>query len=262
MAKLLTKETEQMLRDLATFVKTGIDNHLANENTTNAENLLQYNRLVRNIFDDTLESAFPLTVSKLDEDEWKEMVDAFLKNGKIQSQELWKMPFEFVQFVVKKKFGKKFKRPYLGELMYFEWAEIAVFNMPNQKLKPYSKEVDLRNDKIYVNPYLEFLINEYPVHKDLADEILRVDGSYGLIVFRDPDNLDVMFVETSLVTNYLFSYMMEKHINLSQAAKILMKDFKYPNKEELEEMLYNLFVKMQENGIILGAYKSRSKKKE
>ncbi|HYG53588.1 MAG TPA: putative DNA-binding domain-containing protein, partial [Flavobacteriales bacterium] len=94
--------------------------------------LHNYRRLVFNIIEDTLADAYPITRSMMDDEEWIDMVNAFFSKHNCQSTQLWRMPFELVEFVENHEYHTKIGRPYLLELLYFEWLEIEVYQSPDK----------------------------------------------------------------------------------------------------------------------------------
>ena len=124
MNELLYKETIIQQSRLAMYCRTG--DLLPIKGLT--DNRVQtYRRLVYNVIDDTLQSAFPLTYDLLTTEEWDEIVNLFFSNHACQSTSVWKMPFEFYQFIENSAGELKEKYKFLAELLLFEWTEIEIY---------------------------------------------------------------------------------------------------------------------------------------
>lgn len=166
-----------------------------------------YRRLVYNVVDDTLQSAFPLTHDLLSSEEWDSTVDKFFSSHSCQSYSIWKMPFEFYQFIEKNNVPLKEKYPFIEELLLFEWIEIEVYMMEDKVFPEAKNAGDWRNDVIAINPEFRLLQLSYPVHLKNPNEILEEErGEYYLLVFRERETGKVQFMNLS----FYFAWLIEK----------------------------------------------------
>jgi len=95
---LYSKETYKIEQSLAEWCRTGKNIDIKG---TKKEGLKQYRRLLRNNINNTMEQAFPIANEVLTEKEWDTLIDDFFANHKAQTNHVWKLPFEFYQFVQK-----------------------------------------------------------------------------------------------------------------------------------------------------------------
>src|ERR1700751_5369286 len=69
--------------------------------------LFQYRRLVFNIIQDSFESGYPISFKYLPTDVWDEMVNDFFAKHECQNYQIWKLPKEFLEFVIENKYATK-----------------------------------------------------------------------------------------------------------------------------------------------------------
>ena len=55
-------------------------------------------------------------------------------------------------------------KPFLDDLLYFEWMEIEVHTMPDRPFPDYVKEGNVLEDRLAFNPEYEIIRMDYPVH--------------------------------------------------------------------------------------------------
>jgi hypothetical protein len=171
-----------------------------------------YRRLVYNVIDDTLQTAFPLTKNLLTEELWDETVNQFFCNHACQSTSVWKMPYEFYQYIEKNDISLKEIYPFLTELLLFEWMEIELYMMEDMQFPEVQSFDDFENKAILFNPEFKLMRLTYPVHQKNPKEIIEEDKwEYFLLMFRDKLSGAIQFVNLSL----FFAWLVEK-IHASQ----------------------------------------------
>lgn len=153
---------------------------------TTPNRLPHYRKLVFNVIDDTLQTAYPLTFGLLTKPEWKELVNDFFGTHNCQSYQVWKMPYELYQYVLNNRLSIKQKYPQLLNLLLFEWMEIEVFMMEDIETPSFKTSGQLITDDLILNPEHFLLATEYPVHYKKAKEISAADKSiYYILIFRE-----------------------------------------------------------------------------
>lgn len=175
-----------------------------------------YRDLVRNVFQDSLESAFPLTraafvplASERAENAWAEMLEDFQRSGPKTSPQLWRMPEEFADFVESGDYAERYSAPWLSDLLAFEWLEIEVFMMEDGPLPPgvLAEPKESPRGRVVQNPDFRVLPLEYPVFRSLQPAELGEKGRFFLLVFRHRESCEVHFIllppEMVLVTEWL-----------------------------------------------------------
>ena len=126
---MLQPETFRYQSSLASYCRGG---HSREIKGINQNNVKQYRRLVYNVVDDMLQSAFPITYDFVDEDEWNYLVNDFFSSHSCQSPQAWYMPKEFYGYLEKAENPIAKKYPFLLELLWFEWLEVELFMMANK----------------------------------------------------------------------------------------------------------------------------------
>ena len=211
---LLKPETHNYQSQLADYCKTGVITEIEGANT---DRLHHYRRLTYNIIKSALSTAYPIAKKTLTDDEWIAMVDDYFANHKMNSPLVWKMPFEFYEFCQEKEYGEKFGKPYLNDLLYFEWIEIEVHTMEDKLIPLYVEEGDLLEDNLVITPEYELLSFDYPVHKFKGDELLDKKGSYFVLIFRKKSTGAVRFINLSAFLAYLLEVIAEGDKSLRSA---------------------------------------------
>ncbi len=246
---LLNEQTRNNMVKMATFVKTGV---LQKMEGVRQDRLHHYRRLVRNVFEDTLQKAFPITYQVLDVQQWKTLIDRFMAEHRAQTPYVWKMPFEFYQFVVTNDFASTWNRPYLDDLLYFEWIEIEVFTMPDAEVFEVRSEGDFLKEVVVINPEFRLIQLEFPVFKMPAEETLEHRGQYFLLAFRHRPSGVVKFVELNPLLAFVFQSMAEQPKTGNQMIAELCNQFEQMDAAYLKTILLPFFNDLFLQGAILG----------
>lgn len=213
---LLKEETHNIQSKLADYCKTGLEVTIEGA----VQNRLHhYRRLTYNIVKGALATAYPIAQKTLTDQEWVTMIDDYYANHKMQTPLVWKMPFEFYEFCIENKYSEKYNRPYLDELLYFEWIEIEIHTMEDRPIPIYKEEGDILKDRLIVTPEHELLAFEYPVHKFKGDELLDKKGHYFVLIFRKLDTGAVRFINLSSFFALTLQTITEEELNLDDAIK-------------------------------------------
>ncbi|HEY0611942.1 MAG TPA: DNA-binding domain-containing protein, partial [Chitinophaga sp.] len=111
----LNKDTRDYQSSLADYCRTGAYQAIPGVKT--AQHVSQYRRLVYNVVDDMLQSAYPLTKGLLKEEEWDELVQEFFSRHACQSPQVWYMPKELYEYIVQQEAHPLLtKYPFLHDL--------------------------------------------------------------------------------------------------------------------------------------------------
>ncbi len=247
---LLKAETYQHQSKLARYCRDG---NLVEISGTTPGRLPHYRRLVYNVVKDSLESAFPIVFSYITKDEWEEMVYQFFSEHACKTPQVWKLPLEFYEFAIAKKYDETYNIPFLNDLLYFEWMEIEVYMMPDIDYPHYKNEGDWFHDQIIVNPEHRLVKFNYPVHLNHPSKIKKeMKGDYFLLLFREKDSGKVQFINLSI----LFTFIIEKITDGKDKLESIMGDIIYffgINDERLLRIKITEFLtSLKEKGFIVG----------
>jgi hypothetical protein len=167
-----------------------------------------YRSLVYNVIDDALRSAYPLTQQLLTAAEWGKMTDGFISFHNCQSPQVWKLPSELYTYIKDRPDPLKEKYPQLLDLLYFEWEEIALFMMEDEKPLPFTQKGDLLKNCLVLNPEYRILRLSFPVHLKVARDITIDDkGDYHVLLFRELNSGKINFMALSAFYTWLIEYL-------------------------------------------------------
>lgn len=223
---------QQLANQFTHYLRTGdLPKHLK-INPARAEVYLE---LFRNNIEDTLKRAYPLTLHLLNEAQWNEIVDAFLREEDSTSPYIWRMPQAFAEFVRKNSWQDRLNIPYLADLVDFEWLEIELFMMPDHPKKAFSRQGDLLNDILYFNPESVVVSYDYPVFEKKKLPRAMQKGTYFLLAFRKPETGQVRFISLSSFFMAVISLLKEKKLTGKKVLIKAAKLFKFDEKQILPQ---------------------------
>jgi len=233
----LKSDTAQLQSQLARYCRDGEEVEL---NGAVSSRLHHYRRLTRNIMEDSLATAYPLTKQLLPGKKWNKLVDHFFSDHDAQSYQVWQMPKEFVEFALHQNKVELKKYPFLKDLLGLEWKEVEYFCLEDRAF-PIKKA----EHEIGVNPEHEILQLEWPVHKANALHITAdKKGEFYVLIFREPKDKKVIFFELSLI-HVAFIELLKSHdgnkeeslLELCTLTGIDNKDFLSEKMEDFIESL-------------------------
>lgn len=191
----LNIQTKEVQSKLANYCRTGL---IADIPGANPDHIKHYRRLVFNIINDSLQSAYPLTLKLLPEQEWEDLVNEFFTNHPCQSPQVWWMPREFYEYIVENNHPIISKYPFLPNLLEMEWLEVELFMMEDISVN-YKKSEQLITDEILLNPEHRLVRFDFPVHLKKASDInTSHKGDYFLVMHREPETGKVLFMDISV----------------------------------------------------------------
>ena len=216
------------------------------------DRLHNYRRLVFNIIEDTLQSAYPITHTLLTEEEWIQLVNDFFSRHNCTSTQLWRMPYELVEFVEKEEYHLKLCKPYLVELLYFEWLEIEIYQDEDKPHENFITEGDVMLDVPVINPDHKLLQLTYPVHKKNHKELEDNKGNYFVLIYRHRSNFTVNFLELSPFLALVFDHLLKAKTSIKNTLLTVGKNNGI-NEEEMLLQHGKIFAEqLQDHTLILG----------
>jgi len=248
----LHKETKEIQEGLGEYCRTGKDPDLPG---ITPGRLTHYHRLVQNVVKDTLDTAFPITLSALGEDAWRLLVEDFFATGLPQSPQVWKLPYEFYRYHAEQKTGTRIQREYLDDLLLFEWMEIEVHTMPDREYPEYREKGNLFLDRLAFNPEHEIVQLNYPIHTHPVHEAREKKGDYFALLYRLPDSGNVQFLALSPLNTYIFSRLLEAELPLDEIKGEFARLAGIESRVYLDEVLAKFFQDLMDRKLILGFLK-------
>ena len=209
----LRKETIAIQEELGEYCRTGQERELPG---ITPGRIHHYRRLISNVVNDTLHTAFPITVAALGESQWEELVQDFFTEGIPQTPQVWKLPFEFYEYHAGRETGKRMDLPFLDDLLYFEWMEIEIHTMPDRPYPQFVSEGDLFQDRLAFNPEYEIVQLEYPIHTHPVSEAIHMKGDHFALLYRLPESGHVQFLGLSALNVYIITRLQEEKVALNE----------------------------------------------
>jgi len=234
----LDSSTYQAQSSLAAFCRGGSLPLLPD---INENHVLQYKRLIKNIFHDTLSSAYPLTCDMLPSNDWNDLVNQFMLHHACSNPQVWYMPVELYEYVRDNDLPLKKKYLHLLELMQLEWLELEVYMMEDEEQNGvFSDKSDFRKKEICLNTETRIAAFEYPVHLKNARYISHTDkGNYFVSLHRHPESGKVLFVDLKLAHVQLLKHLID---NDSANYTAMLNVFMLHAPQDKAEQALNIFL--------------------
>ena len=239
---LLKQNTGAAQSALANYCRTGI---LQDIPGVDDERVRDYRRLVFNIINDSLASAYPLTRNLLSQEEWDGLAHEFFADHPCQSPQVWTMPKEFYEYIVEANHQLLVKYPFLQDLLWMEWIEIELYMMEDRQVQYQERDI-FGNGKLVLNPEYRLIALNYPVHLKQASLIQPDDkGNYYLVMHREPASGKVHFTGLSPFFTRMVEHLANYSVGIDELIKVTAKDFGLPE----EKMVYENSIKFIENAL-------------
>lgn len=248
---MLKSETHKIQSALAEYTRSG---KITSIEGVNQERLPHYRRLVFNVIFDTLTTAYPIT-RKLLGTKWKQVVEGFFTNHSCVNHQVWRMPFEFIEYF--KDNEPELIRTYnfLLDLLLFEWVEIEVYSEKDILLPEFNRSKEWTNAPIAINPHYRIVELDYPVFTKDYISMNQQKGNYYLLVVRNLDTYKVQFVKLSPLFVMAIQNLVTYKYNLLLSLKEAMATFSEMPVEELIEKSNNTVDSLFRCGLFLGNLK-------
>jgi hypothetical protein len=214
-----------------------------------------YRRLVYNVIRDTMDRAFPIAASALWEETWEELVQEFFSKGLPQTPQVWKLPYEFYNYHLLHETGIRIQKPWLEDLLYFEWMEIEIHTMPDKAYPEYQSHGNMFVDRLALNPEFEMIRLNYPVHMFPAHEAAEKKGDYFVLIFRVPETGNVNFLNLSAIHTYILARLMEENLPLNDLKGDIAQTAGIESIKYLDDALEKFIGDLMDKKLILGYLK-------
>jgi len=252
---LLSEITRNQQSQFALYCKTDRDQNLIG---TTPGRIHHYRRLIYNIVDESLRTAYPLTYNLLDKNHWNMLVSTFIANHKFRTPILWRMPEEFKNYLMANEKALAENFPFIWDLLEFEWKEIEVYMMEDNEAAKYFSGGSFEDDKIIFNPDFQILKLSYPVHTKNAKQITDKDlGERFVLIFRKKDNGEVIFVDLSLFHIWLISELIASRNRLEDLLVSASVIFNIEDVSQIKQNALSFLNEMKERQFILGFTKRK-----
>ncbi|GIV29849.1 MAG: hypothetical protein KatS3mg028_0915 [Bacteroidia bacterium] len=244
----LNKDTHIQQSLLAEYTRTGDVSLLPQLKGTKEKGIRYYRHLIFNIIWDGVSNAYPITTDFFGEEKMKDIVNDFFRHHRCQTFQVWQMPLEFKDYLIQHRNDLIHQYPFLPDLLLFEWMEIEIFMMPDEELPAYSGKGNILKDKLILNPEMQILNLQYPVHiyhPKKIQENLR--GNYFVLMHRHPEDKDVLFSDISELSVKVLQHLFDQPMSFSELCSQLNIE-----SSALKTELRKFLVKGMESKFILG----------
>ncbi|MEO8762164.1 MAG: putative DNA-binding domain-containing protein [Bacteroidia bacterium] len=246
---LLQNNTKTIQSKLADYCRTG---ELTLTTEVNQKHVRHYRRLVYNIIDDMLQSAFPIFYEFADTEMWDEIVNTFFSTHACQTPHVWKVPGEFYQYACDKNLKEKYDLPFLDDLLLFEWIELDIHTMKDEEFPAFKIDGNWNEDVLVVNPEYRILSVKYPVHTTAPINIKKEnEGQYFILMYREPKKGSVQFLDIS-VLYALTIEKIEEEKSIAEITDELQAIFSFEDKVFAQEQVINFCKDLQLKDFVLG----------
>ena len=246
---MLLNETIKIQNSVAEYCKTGIEKDIPG---VTPDRLHHYRRLIYNIVDDTMETAFPVTKQWLTQEEWDILISDFLNLHPAQTPQVWKLPFEFYLFAKQNNYASKFNKKALNDLLYFEWLEIEIHTMPDKELSEIKNTGNTYTDPLVLNPHSKLIRLEYPIHIQHADQASGNKGNWQILIYRDNKTDIVHFIQLSPLFAYVTELLKYKPLSVKKMSNGIIRTTDIINEKTLLTGLIPFIENMLNRTVILG----------
>jgi len=245
----LREETKEIQELLGEYCRTGEEKELPG---VTPGRIHHYRRLIWNVVKDTLDTAFPISLTALGEESWDLLVNDFFTAGLPQTPQVWKLPFEFYQSHANQETGKRLQLNFLDDLLLFEWMEIEVHTMPDRPYPDFVANGNLFLDKLAFNPEHEIVQLEYPVHTHPVSQASEMKGDYFALLYRLPESGNVQFLALSALNTYIFTRLLESDLPLNEIKGEFARIGGIESGRYLDDALDKFFSDLMDKKLILG----------
>ncbi len=206
-----------------------------------------YRELVYQGMADVLTSICPVAHAILSESEWRQIFWEFLQNSPPRSAILRQLPAEVSRFLREHDYGLKSRYPFLAELMEYEYLEVQV------RFAPESQNVIVPG-LLQLNPAHVLRHYTWPVHyisEENCDPEILPRGDYFLLLWRDPQTLEVRFMEVSSLVAGLLEILSSGATEGREVLEQLAQTLEVESGEEFLNEGFALLENFHQKGILL-----------
>ncbi|WP_066628026.1 HvfC/BufC N-terminal domain-containing protein [Labilibacter marinus] len=240
----LNKSTIDIQTQLASYCRTGQEQEIEK---VSQERVKHYRRLVFSNVKNTLETAYPITLEWLSDDEWLKLVNDFFEMHDAQSPKIWELPKEFMEFVTQNKYAATFNKPALNNLLLVEWVEIEVHTMMDKEWPA----VEARGEVLLLTPEYQLLHLDYPVHIFNGDDAQDKKGDWFIYIFRNRETDGVQFLNISALHVFVLEKLYETPLTLDDLLPIISAVFGLNDMKTLQNHLKTFFSDLRKKGALL-----------
>jgi len=214
-----------------------------------------YKEIVFNNLFASVSACFPVTQKVIGKRAWLKLIRSFFRDHSSSTPIFRKIPEEFLAYLSNMDMlTLNSFPPYLKSLCHYEWVELLVSTMMDEKDKRDFKVVsDLRMRQPIFVPTMQLLNYEYAVHRISLRYKPKEKVNTQLLVYRN-DELEVKFIEVNSITYKLIEILRQGKMSCEQALTILAKEISQENTESIIQFGLDILEDLRSQGVIVGVY--------
>ena len=157
------------------------------------------------------------------------------------------MPYGLLEFVTDYPTKIVEEKPFLAELIYFEWLEIELYAEPDLKLESFSSTIK----RVNLNPHHRLIQLNYPFHKESVESALTNPKPHYVVLFRNLETFKVEFTEVTLFITQVLESLEENDFQLEHTVTKIASGYNVTDKAVIDTQLKVLFEKLSGLGLFL-----------
>ena len=234
----------ELQKQIAEFSKKGI------KPSVDFSNANTYRKMVYDNTANALNTTYEMTKLALGDDVWMSLVDEFVRNYHSDEPRYWRMPERLITFEEKANWGAKHEVPWLSESLKFEWKLTELFHAPDDA-SSHRDHISIDQPAVFGTTW-ELMSFNYPVYKPKWTELNADKGSYSIILYRDPQTLEVKIEEINPFLSVLVTTLKE---NPSHSIKEILKEIMGANGLEINNAVLDSTSKFCNKLLVFGVLK-------
>ncbi|MDX1914838.1 MAG: putative DNA-binding domain-containing protein [Methylophilus sp.] len=214
-----------------------------------------YREIVFNNIISSVSACFPVCINVLGKRKWQQLCRAFFAQHQASSPLFREIPEAFLSFLNTQDLTQLKLPTFLTELAHYEWAELAVSNMPEQK-RTLSADTDLLNEcPILTNAHFLLEYN-YPVHT-ISKRIQPATQTKTYILMFRNSAFRIRFIALNAMTFQLLNMIKFSNITGREALQQIATALNHPQPEVVINFGIDVLNDLMLQNAVLGSAKAK-----
>lgn len=180
-----------------------------------------YRDLFFNNISGLIKQTFPVLASLYQPPKWTRLIRNFYQKQHNQTPYFTEIADEFLEFLKQQPIDAK--RPFVYELAYYEWLELALEKNPIKPVYHELEEQHLRKNIPVITPLIKAKSYHYPVHQISPDnQPTHSDRRHHLMVWRTK-NQTIQFAQLNTLSLQLLTQLQQHELSGDQAIALVFK---------------------------------------
>ncbi len=214
-----------------------------------------YTEIVFNNLFESVSACFPVAQQVMGKRAWRKLIRGFFSQHSSTTPIFRKIPEEFLDYLSNiNALAPESIPAYLTSLCHYEWVELLVSTMKNEKdQRNISVVDDLRMNRPAFAPAMQLLNYDYAVQKISPRYKPKEKVHTQLLVYRNTE-FEVKFVELNAITYQLIEILQHDKVTCEQALTILSRKINETQTESIIQFGLDILEDLRHQGVIVGVY--------